>query len=141
MSNNSKTKHIKYDIYKQPIFTVECLYVCKQFDEDSINRNFCNNDNTPIDTCFDGFLGCTYYGIINKKTKEPCILVVFDEQFLKKNKKNIPELVGLINHEALHVAHRILQSSDIDLTDDTKEVFAYTVEWASKSIAKTIFKK
>lgn len=142
---NKKKKHRKViDKYTQPIFSVSNIYVCKNVTEKDLNKIFCNFDGSDIhmdtsnnELCIDA---CTLYNVKTRKDGYAVIVVILDEEYLRKYSDKY-EQYFTICHEALHATKKILKYSDIYLTDDTEEVFAYAIGWIASCIMKTYEKK
>lgn len=128
MTKKSKNKKNILDKYNQPIFVVSNLYIIITDKPEKLKYNqFTERDGTPVDISkeADGYDGLTLYGLYCKN--EPCVIVVIKADSSTKT-------ANVTAHEALHVAHRILDYNDIKLQDGTQEVFANMVGWANQCI-------
>lgn len=134
MSNTKKKDKTVLDVHSQPIFVISNLvviitnnipnltYTFETYDH-SEHIDFTDpNNNTP---------GTTFYGYEYKG--EPCLLVVIDPTQTDSN----CSIQNVIAHESFHVAHRLLDHSEIYLQEGTQEVFANVVGWTTQCITKS----
>lgn len=73
---------------------------------------------------YEGVIATTYCANY-KSHDDGCLLLVI----------NKPLTVGTICHEALHITRTIIEELPCPLTDDTEEVWCYTIGWVASCIS------
>lgn len=143
MSSNSKTKKNKLvlDVYEQPIYIPNKVYVLKNYTQKDIDKYFEYDDGDSINLeDINAFKAVTISGCVEKKTGNYCIIVLLSEDLVAGFKKDIPEGISVCAHEAFHSASRILEWCHINLGEESEETYAFMTGWITKCIFNTLRK-
>lgn len=142
MANKNKKKKNKLviDVYEQPIYIPNRLYVLKNYSQEDIDKLFEYDNGEQINLERLNFKAVTIHGCVEKKTDQYCIIVLLSESLLKEAKKNIVDGINVCAHEAFHAVYSILDWSNVELGNDSNETFAFMTGWATKCIYKTLKK-
>lgn len=143
MNNKSKTNKNKLvlDVYEQPIYIPNKVYVLKNYTQKDIDKYFEYADGDSINLKdMNEFKALTISGCVEKKTGRYCIIVLLSEALVTEFKKDIPEGISVCAHEAFHSASRILEWCHIKLAEESEETYAFMVGWATKCIFNTLKK-
>lgn len=143
MNNKSKTKKNKLiiDVYEQPVYIPNKVYVMKNYKQEDIDKLFEYDDGTQIDlNNIDMFKALTVSGCVEKKTGNYCILILLTEEAIRDFKLDMPYAIGVCAHEAFHAAHRILSWCHINLAEESEESYAFLTGWVTSCVFKTLKK-
>lgn len=136
-SNNSKTKKGIIDVYPT-VYNVDLVVANKYATIAQLNKRYKTADNKDFedDECI-----CFTQPGYDRKTNKAVIVVKYIRPY---NVVGIDKNVDLINtcaHEALHVCMRIYSKIGEEVyKDDSNELLAYLLGWATECIYKTLKK-
>lgn len=134
----SKAKLI-IDEYITP-FASKSFYVAAKPTAEQLNSMFyklIDNEQKPLidsDADLHEYDACTILGAYRKSDDTPHVVIAYDHSH------GVPDLVNTVAHESVHAAKAILESSDIELSDDTEECYAYHVGYTAECMWRTINK-
>nr|DAQ78746.1 MAG TPA: peptidase [Caudoviricetes sp.] len=137
----SKNKMI-IDKYAVP-FCVRHIYIIAKPTISELNKIFYSKDpdgnkdeliSKSEEDEMNSYLAYAISGAFLKSTDEPAEIIVYNRSC------DEADMINTIAHESTHAAHDMLESSNIKLTKDTEEVYAYLTGYISECFWKTLKK-
>lgn len=139
---NMSKKKIIVDKYPTP-FCVRYIYIVANPTIDDLNKIFYSrgpegNKKELISEeeadKMNSYYAYTIGGAYLKDTDEAVELIVYNRAYDEF------DMMNTVAHESTHATHDMLKSSDINLTEDTEEVYAYLSGYIAECFWKTLKK-
>lgn len=130
------------DKYSTP-FCVRHIYVIARPVISELNKMFYSKDHDgnkneliskDEEDEMNSYLAYTIGGAFLKNTDESVEIIIYNKSY------DEADMINTIAHESTHAAHDMLRSSNINLTNDTEEVYAYLTGYISECFWKTLKK-
>ena len=109
------------------------LFVIVNPDKSVIDKRFAfrQDESSIYDGEYSKYTAYTVNGAYDKSTDEDCEIIVINKL------KNTSEDINTFAHESFHAAVDVLESCNINLSEDTNEVFAYLIGYFTECVNKT----
>lgn len=112
------------------------LFVIVNPDKSVIDKRFAfrQDESSICDGEYSKYTAYTVSGAYDKISGEDCEIIVINKL------KNTNDDINTFAHESFHAAVDVLESCNINLSEDTNEVFAYLVGYFTECVNKTASK-
>lgn len=109
------------------------LFVIVNPDKSVIDKRFAfrQDESSICDGEYSKYTAYTVNGAYDKISGEDCEIIVINKL------KNTSDDINTFAHESFHAAVDILESCNINLSEDTNEVFAYLIGYFTECVNKT----
>ena len=109
------------------------LFVIVNPDKSVIDKRFAfrQDESSICDGEYSKYTAYTVNGAYDKISGEDCEIIVINKL------KNTNDDINTFAHESFHAAVDVLESCNINLSEDTNEVFAYLIGYFTECVNKT----
>lgn len=109
------------------------LFVIVNPDKSIIDKRFAfrQDESSICDGEYSKYTAYTVNGAYDKISGEDCEIIVINKL------KNTSDDINTFAHESFHAAVDVLESCNINLSEDTNEVFAYLIGYFTECVNKT----
>ena len=109
------------------------LFVIVNPDKSVIDKRFAfrQDESSICDGEYSKYTAYTVNGAYDKISGEDCEIIVINKL------KNTSDDINTFAHESFHAAVDVLESCNINLSEDTNEVFAYLIGYFTECVNKT----